>query len=96
MGRIIFTAKRIVPGLVSVELGIVLVFILNIQGFFYCLEVYIKNCILYKFDFVTQQFYSDPRAAVVHLYFRAGSTFPVPHAVCTVSPGHWANKADTQ
>ena len=34
------------------------------------------------------------RAAVVHLNFRAGSTFPVP--VCTVSPGHWVNKADTQ
>ena len=26
--------------------------------------------------------------------FRAGSTFPVP--VCTVSPVHWINKADTQ
>ena len=34
------------------------------------------------------------RAAVVHLNFRAGSTFPV--LVCTVSPGHWVNKADTQ
>ena len=34
------------------------------------------------------------RAAVVHLNFRAGSTFPVP--VCTVSPGHWVNKVDTQ
>ena len=33
------------------------------------------------------------RAAVVHLNFRAGSTFPVP--VCTVLPGHWVNKADT-
>ena len=32
------------------------------------------------------------RAAVIQ--FRAGSTFPVP--VCTVSPGHWVNKADTQ
>ena len=31
---------------------------------------------------------------VVHLNFRAGSTFPV--SVCTVSPGHWVNKADTQ
>jgi len=29
-------------------------------------------------------------AAVVHLNFRAGSTFLVP--VCTVSPGHWVNK----
>ena len=36
---------------------------------------------------------STARAAVVHLNFRAGSTFPVP--VCTVSPGHWVNKADT-
>ena len=34
------------------------------------------------------------RAAVVHLKFRAGSTFPV--LVCTVSPLHWVNKADTQ
>jgi len=36
----------------------------------------------------------SPRVAVVHVNFRAGSTFPVP--VCTVSPGHWVNKADTQ
>ena len=34
------------------------------------------------------------RAPVVHLNFRAGSTFPVP--VCTVSPRHWLNKAGTQ
>ena len=34
-----------------------------------------------------------PRAAVVHLNFRAESTFPVP--VCNESPGHWVNKADT-
>ena len=34
------------------------------------------------------------QAAVVHFNFRAGSTFPVP--VCTVSPGHWVNKVDTQ
>ena len=34
------------------------------------------------------------RAAVVHLNFRAGSAFPVP--VCSVSPGNWVNKADTQ
>jgi len=34
------------------------------------------------------------RAAVVHSNFRVGSTFPVP--VCTVSPGHLVNKADTQ
>ena len=33
---------------------------------------------------------STARAAVVHLNFRAWSTFPVP--VCTVSPGHWVNK----
>ena len=38
--------------------------------------------------------YRHPRAAVVHLNFRAGSSFPV--LVCTVSPGHWVNKADTQ
>ena len=31
------------------------------------------------------------RAAVVHLNFRAGSTFPV--TVYTVSPGHWVHKA---
>ena len=37
---------------------------------------------------------SESQAAVVHLNFQAGSTFPVP--VCTVSPGHWVNKADTQ
>ena len=30
------------------------------------------------------------RVAVVHLNFRAWSTFPVP--VCTVPPGHWVNK----
>ena len=35
-----------------------------------------------------------PRAAVVNLNLRAGSTFPVP--VCTVLPGLWVNKADTQ
>ena len=35
-----------------------------------------------------------PRAAVVHLNFLGGSTFPV--TVCTVSPGHWVNKAATQ
>ena len=34
------------------------------------------------------------RAAIVHLNFRAGSTFPVP--VCTVLSGHWVNKAVTQ
>ena len=34
------------------------------------------------------------RTAVVHLNLRAGSTFPV--LVCTVSPGLWVNKADTQ
>ena len=34
------------------------------------------------------------QAAVVHLNLRAGSIFPVP--VCTVSPGFWVNKADTQ
>ena len=34
------------------------------------------------------------RTAIVHLNFRAWSTFPVP--VYTVSPGHWVNKADTQ
>ena len=31
---------------------------------------------------------------IVHLNFRAGSTFPIP--LCTVSPGHCVNKADTQ
>ena len=30
----------------------------------------------------------------IHLQFGSGSTFPV--LVCTVSPGHWVNKADTQ
>ena len=35
-----------------------------------------------------------PRAAVVHLKLRAGSTFPAP--VCTVTPGFWINKANTQ
>ena len=34
------------------------------------------------------------RAAVENLNFRAWSTFLVP--VCTASPGHWVNKADTQ
>ena len=34
------------------------------------------------------------RAAILYFNFRAGSTFLVP--VCTVSPGHWVNKADTQ
>ena len=34
------------------------------------------------------------RVVVVHLNFRAGSTFPVP--VFTVSPGQRVNKADTQ
>ena len=31
------------------------------------------------------------RAAIVHLNFRAGSTFPVP--VCTVPHLHWVNKS---
>ena len=31
--------------------------------------------------------------AVVHLNFRAASTFPVPG--CTVSPVNWVNKSDT-
>ena len=31
-------------------------------------------------------------AVVVHLNFRAGSTFPVP--VSIVSPGHWVDIAD--
>ena len=35
----------------------------------------------------------NTRAAVVHLNFRAGSTFPV--LVYTVPPGHWVNRADT-
>ena len=35
-----------------------------------------------------------PRAAVVHLNFQSGSTFPVPF--CTVPHGHWVNKADNQ
>ena len=34
------------------------------------------------------------RAAVVHLNFRAGSTFPVP--VCTAPHGSWINKEDNQ
>jgi len=34
------------------------------------------------------------RAVVVHLNFRAGSTFPVP--IYTVAHGHWVNKADNQ
>ena len=37
---------------------------------------------------------SQPRAAVVHFNFRAGSTFPIP--VCTVPNVYWVNKADTQ
>ena len=37
---------------------------------------------------------ANSRVAVVHLNFRPGSIFPVP--VCTVSPGHWVNNADTQ
>ena len=37
---------------------------------------------------------SQPRAAVVHFNFRAGSTFLIP--VFTVPHGHWVNKADTQ
>ena len=37
---------------------------------------------------------STPWAAIVHLNFRAGSTFPVP--VCTVLHGHWVNKANNQ
>ena len=36
---------------------------------------------------------NNARAAFVHLNFPAGSTFPVP--VCTVSTGHWVNKADS-
>ena len=31
---------------------------------------------------------------IVHLNFRAGTTFPVP--VCTVPHGLWVNKADNQ
>ena len=35
-----------------------------------------------------------PRAAVVHLNFRSGSTFPVPF--CTVPNGHWVNNQQDQ
>ena len=38
--------------------------------------------------------HSISQAAVAHLNFRPGSTFPVP--VCTVSLGHWVNYADNQ
>ena len=38
------------------------------------------------------QRYPSNVAAVVHLNFRSGSTFPVP--VCNVSPGHRVNQAD--
>ena len=44
--------------------------------------------------FVDNEIATITRAAVVHLNFRAGSTFPFPF--CTVSPGHLVNKADTQ
>ena len=40
---------------------------------------------------ILQPFTGDSRAAVVHLNFRAGSTFLV--LVCTETPGHWVNKA---
>ena len=50
-------------------------------------ETHSKPCPYYQYK-------SWARAAVVHLNFRAGSTFPVP--VCTVLHGHWVNKAYNQ
>ena len=46
-----------------------------------------------KFDFKHKYETGKSRAAVVHLNFRARSTY-IP--VCTVSPRHWVKKADTQ
>ena len=55
------------------------------------------QCGLFKFKdqcLVPHVKLSLPRATVVHLNLRAGSTFPIP--VCTVQHGHWVNKADNQ
>ena len=48
----------------------------------------------YDTDIVKFMRHHGTREAVVHLNFRAMSTFPVP--VCTVSSARWVNKAATQ
>ena len=46
----------------------------------------------FDFTFLTANYTEHGHwAAVLHLNFQAGSTFPVP--VCTVLLGHWVNKA---
>ena len=56
-----------------------------------CLPGWLDLICLSGWDFL---FYQTARAAVVHLNFRAGSTFPVPD--CTISPWHRIHEADTQ
>ena len=47
-----------------------------------------------RINWIRRRWRSMPRAAVVHLNFRSGSTFPVP--VCTALHGHWVNEEDNQ
>ena len=48
MGRIFFSVKRKDPGLVALEMGIVLVFFWNIHDVFvFFLEVYIENIVFF-------------------------------------------------
>ena len=51
-------------------------------------------CIRYAWFCSSKLFTFNSRAPVVHLNFRAVSTFPV--LVCTVPHGHWVNKADNR
>ena len=62
----------------------------RIHCYFKCQWMHSEIC----FYYLSADKEANLRAAVVHLNFRAGSTSPVP--VCTVSPGHWVIKADTQ
>ena len=55
---------------------------------------YLNLAFIQTLRFLTFHNKTNTQAAVVDLNFRVGSTLPVP--VCTVSPGHWVNKADTQ
>ena len=53
----------------------------------------VTNITISELHSMTRIKFEISRGAVVHLNFKAGSTFPVP--VCTVSPSQWVNEAVT-
>ena len=52
----------------------------------------VNGKVYFMFIYLVHTAVSISWAAIVHLNFRVGSTFPVP--VCTVPHGLWVNKAD--